>query len=144
MTTAPDTEARRLEDERGGVLPFIMLLLPALVAMAGLAFDGGMLFAGRREAHNVAAAAARAGVNDLFEPSIYAGEPVLAPSAPSTARNFAYAQGVTWASASALDVDLIEVTVQQQVDMLFLGMFGVGTQTVDGTAQSRVRAGVSG
>lgn len=134
----------RLRGDRGATSAFIMMLLPALVGLAGLAFDGGMLFTGRREAYNVAAAAARAGANDLFEPSIYAGNPELAGSAPGTAIGFANGQGVSSATATALGPQLLEVTVTQDVDMLFLGIFGIGTQTVTATAQSRVRSGVTG
>lgn len=135
---------QQLRSDRGSISPFILLLLPALAGLAGLAYDGGILFAARRDAANVAAAAARAGANDLYEPSIYAGDPELAPSAPSTAQAFAFSQGVSSASARSLDRDLIEVTVTQSVDMVFLRVVGIGTQTVSGSAQSRIREGVTG
>lgn len=128
-------------DERGGISPFIMILLPVLVGFAGLAYDGGLLFAGRREATNVAAAAARAGTNDLAEESIYAGSPELAPTAAATAESFALGQGATTAVARILAVDLVEVEVTREVDMVFLSIFGVQTQTVSAIADSRVRQG---
>ena len=130
--------------ERGSTGPFIMILLPALVGLVGLAYDGGLLFAGRREANNVAAAAARAGTNDLDEPSIYAGEPIMASSAPGTAESFAFAQGVDTASAYRVDDTLLEVEVTMQVELEFLGIVGLGTQTVTGEASSRVQPGVDG
>jgi Flp pilus assembly protein TadG len=135
-------EVRR--HERGSVGPFILLLMPALIGLAGLAYDGGMLFAGRREANILAAAAARAGTNDLDESSIYAGDPVMAGTAPGSAVNFAYSQGADTASASVLDPKLLKVTVTRQVDLLFLSMFGLGTQTVHGSGTSHVVPGVTG
>lgn len=140
----PSPRRERLRGDRGGVSAFIMMLLPGLVGLAGLAFDGGMLFAGRREANNVAAAAARAGANDLLESSIYLGDPILSPTAPATARSFAFSQGAVTALATPVAPDRIEVTVTRQVDMTFLGIFGVGTQTVTGNAEAKVRAGVTG
>ena len=136
--------AASIRSERGSISPFILLLLPALVGLAGLAYDGGNLFAARREAVNVAAAAARAGANDLDEASIYAGDPELAPSAIGTALAFAFGQGSDSASARQVDTDLLEVSVDRSVDMEFLGLFGIGSQTVSGTAQARVRDGVTG
>lgn len=136
--------SRRFRSDRGGISPFILVLLPALVGLAGLAYDGGNLFTGRREANTVAAAAARAGANDLLEASIYAGSPELAPSAASTATGFAFAQGASAASARRVDVDLIEVNVSWTVDMEFLGIFGVGAQTVSGSAQARALQGITG
>jgi Flp pilus assembly protein TadG len=135
---------RRFRAEDGSISPFILILLPALVGLAGLAYDGGNLFAARREANNVAAAAARAGANDLDEPSIYAGDPRLAPSATTTALSFAFAQGADSASARQVETDLIQVQVDRRVDMEFLGLFGIGTLTVNGEAQARALDGVTG
>lgn len=142
--TTTQRPERRCRGDRGGVSGFIMMILPALVGLAGLAYDGGQLFAERREAYNVAAAAARAGANDLVEDSIYLGDPILAPSAPSTAVGFAYGQGVATATANPLGPKRLQVTVTNQVDMTFLGIFGIGRQTVTGTAESRVRDAVVG
>lgn len=129
--------------ERGAVSPFIMILMPALVALAGLAYDGGMLFAGRREANILAAAAARAGTNDLDETSIYEGDPVMAASAPGSATGFAYAHGADTATATVIDPRHLEVVVTRQVNLTFLGIVGLGTQTVHGAGTSHVVPGVT-
>lgn len=133
-----------LASERGSISPFIVVLLPALVGLAGLAYDGGNLFAARRDATNVAAAAARAGANDLDETALYNGEARLAPSAIGTALGFAFAQGADTASARQVEVDLIHVQVTRQVDMEFLGLLGVGTLSVRGEGQARAVDGVTG
>lgn len=120
-----------------------MILLPALVGLAGLAYDGGMLFAGRREANNLAAASARAGTNDLYQPSIYAGDPVMAPTAAASAQAFGLSHGADTITPVKVNPTLMDVTVTMNVDVLFLGIFGIGSQTVTGHASSRVTPGVS-
>ncbi len=129
--------------ERGSVSPFILILMPALVGLAGLAYDGGMLFAGRREANILAAAAARAGTNDLDEASIYDGDPVMAGSAPGSATGFAYAHGADTANAIVIDPRHLKVEVTRQVDLTFLSVIGLGTQTVHGAGTSHVVPGVT-
>lgn len=133
-----------VQDDRGSIGPFIVVLFPALIALMGLAFDGGNMFAAGREANNVAAAAARAGANEVLESSIYAGDPELAPTAVPRARVFAHRQGATTASARAIEHDLLEVTVTQTVDMEFLSLFGIDSATVTGQSQARVRDAVVG
>lgn len=135
---------RALTDDRGGVAPLYMIMFAALVALAGLAYDGGNLFAARREANNVAAAAARAGANDLTEASIYAGDPELAPSAPGTAMSFAMLHGATTANASRVEHDLIQVRVTRTISYRFLPIVGLTQGTVSGEAEARVRDSVRG
>lgn len=129
---------RRARCDRGAVEPFILILLPAIIGLAGLAYDGGMIFAAKREAYNVASAAARAGANDIDVPSLYAGDPVLAPSAPATAAAFASGQGVTVVGAHLASDTEVEITVSQRVDMLLLGIAGVGSKTVEATAVAEI------
>jgi hypothetical protein len=58
-------------DERGQILVIVGLAMVALLAMAGLVADGGIAFANRRQAQNVADAASMAGTRiisvDRFE-----------------------------------------------------------------------------
>jgi len=57
--------------ERGAVDIWMLLMLSLLIAFAGFALDMGMLFNTRREATNVAAAAARAAANEVDPNSLY-------------------------------------------------------------------------
>lgn len=134
---------QRIGSEHGGVLVYVMLMLPALVALAGLAYDGGMLFHARRETVNVAAASARAGAADLDQGAyLWDQSLVLNPSAPATAENFALSLGVDSARASVStggtvsEVSLIEVTVTRTVTLTFLDAV-IGPQTIEGTATAR-------
>lgn len=128
-------EQRR--DERGATLVFYSVLFVGLAGFAGLAYDAGNLFAKRREAHNLASAAARAGANDVTEESVRAGRPEVAPSAASTAVQFVVAAGGR-GNASTTPPDLVEVTVELDVSFEFLGLFGISSATVDGASTARV------
>lgn len=123
--------------EQGGILPFVMVLAIGLVGFAGIAYDAGNLLANRREAHNIAAAAARAGAGDVTEESIRAQRPELARSAASTALAFVNAAGARGV-VTARPPDLVEVRVTIDVDLELLGLFGARTRTVTGRAIARV------
>ena len=132
-----------LRDERGAVSPMIVILIPTLVGLAGLTFDGGTMFAARREANNVAAAAARAGADVVTEDSLYLGLPELAPEAAGVATQFAMTAGMASARATALDGHIVEVHVSTSVEPVFLGILGIGSVSIDGTAKARVQSGVT-
>lgn len=134
----------RFASDRGALAPFFVIMFVALVGLAGVAFDAGNLFAARREANNIAAAAARAGANDLTEASIYAGDPALAPGAGATAMSFALVQGADTASARLIGSDGIEVTVTRTMGFRFLYVIGLNQATVTGRAEARARDSVSG
>ena len=56
----------------GQALPLVAAALPLLVTVVGLALDGGVVFAARRELQNVADAAARAGATEV-DPAAFSG-----------------------------------------------------------------------
>lgn len=127
----------RLGGEEGVVLPFLMVMLVGLVGLAGVAYDAGNLFAKRREAYNLAAAAARAGAGDVTEQSVREQQPRLAPSAAATALTFVRAGGAR-GSVATRPPDLVEVTVRMDVDLELMGLFGAARRTVEGSATARV------
>lgn len=122
----------------GGATPFVLVLLPALAGLGGLAYDGGMLFAAKREAYNVAAAAARAGANDIDVPSLYASNPVLSHTAPATAGSFASARGMNVRGVRLINEREIEITVSTSVSMTIWGVVGVPDQVVEATARAEM------
>jgi Flp pilus assembly protein TadG len=124
--------------DRGGATPFILVLLPALAGLGGLAYDGGMLFAAKREAYNVASAAARAGANDIDVPSLYASNPILSHTAPGTAGAFATAQGMNVRGVRLINEREIEITVSRSVSMTIWGVVGVPDQTIEATARAEM------
>lgn len=137
----PHRRAGWLLEERGSILPFYLILLPALFVLAGIAFDASMLLSAQREAYNIASSAAREGANDIDIDSIYQSRPVLAGSAPATAAASVTRQGGTPAGVSAT-LRTIEVRVEQQVDMLFLGIIGMDSRTISADATAEIEQAV--
>jgi len=74
-------------DQRGAISPFIVLLMVALLAMAGLVYDGGSALAAKRRAMTAAEQAARVGADALDPASLRDGTPTV-----STARAIAASQ----------------------------------------------------
>jgi len=67
----------RATGDDGQVTIFVVVLMVALLALAGLVLDGGRYFTAQRNARNTAAAAARAGAQGISEDSLRAaGAPV--------------------------------------------------------------------
>lgn len=129
----------RWGDDTGDTLPFILLLMPVLIAAVGLAYDGGSIFVAKREALNAASAAARSGAADITEESLYAGNPELAPSAGATAASFAAAEGYDAVGVSFNGSKTkVKVTVTQDVDMVFLTIVGLDSVTVEEESIARV------
>ena len=132
---------RRWRDERGSVTPFVVVMVVPMVMMAGLAYDGGRILAGRREAFDVAQNAALAGAQEIDGTAVRLGDTSLDPgAAEAAAEAYLAANGHTgWADATAEEVT---VTVTVQVDMQLLSAIGVGSKTVTGVGRSRLVRGV--
>ena len=64
---------RRLAEEDGMISAFVAVLAVAIVAVAGLAYDGGQIIRATAEARDVAGAAARAGGQQLATADVHAG-----------------------------------------------------------------------
>jgi hypothetical protein len=105
----------------------VVVITVALVMCAGLVFDGGRIVGARVTASDRAAAAARAGAQEI---AVMADGRVVidAARAASRAKAFLAANGVT----GHVDVagGRITVTLAQQVPMTLLRLAGVGTKTV--------------
>jgi Flp pilus assembly protein TadG len=70
-----------LRAEDGTISVFVAVLAIALVAVAGLAYDGGQIIAATAHARDVAGAAARAGTQQLATDQVHAGRAGLDPAA---------------------------------------------------------------
>ena len=133
----------RRYDDRGANGIFLVVIMLALVLMAGFAYDGGALFAARREANNVAAAAARSGANQVDQDSLYQGSPVLDEgAAEAAAQALVERSDATFVNADAEGIT-VEVTVSQSHNMLFLGLIGIDELTVTATSKARLRSAIT-
>jgi len=134
---------RQLRDDRGSVSTFVIVAFVALLALAGLVFDGGALLSARREAVNVAHGAARVGTQEIDEvASRQAGHPVMnRVAAVREAEAFLARKG--WDGDAVAYRDRVEVTVTRTEPMTILGAIGVGPRTVSATSSARPVFGVT-
>ncbi len=137
---------RRLhEDERGAAMVLVALWLVALVTVAGLVVDGGMLLAQRRALQNVADAAAAAGAMQLDESRYRAsgGSEVVLDRAAAHAAAAGYlaaedglAYTVTAGRAR------VAVDVERRAPTAFLRVIGLGHVSIRARASAEPRHGV--
>ncbi|CAN5859646.1 hypothetical protein BH23ACT10_BH23ACT10_29280 [soil metagenome] len=128
--------------ERGSISVFATVIALAMVLVAGLVLDGGRLLAARRQADDIAANAARAGAQAIDETSLRTGGTTVDPVAGADA--VAVHLAATPASGTArIAADTVTVDVTLTVDMLLLGLAGIGATTVSATRQARAVRGVT-
>jgi Flp pilus assembly protein TadG len=132
----------RTTRDGGQVTIFVVVLMVALLALAGLVLDGGRYFTAQRNARNTAAAAARAGAQGLSEDSLRtASAPVaLDPTdAYNRAEAFLDAAGAT--GTVEVGFDTVTVTVRGTVAPLLLGAVGVSDRAITATETAAAVAG---
>jgi len=124
------------------VAAFVVTFVAALILMAGLVLDGGLILAAKRRATNEAEAAARAGAQqvniDIYRSS---GRFVL-DSARARAAAVAYLAATGDRGTVRVGGDQVAVTVQLTQPMQILGVAGIGSQTVTGRGVARAERGV--
>jgi Flp pilus assembly protein TadG len=122
--------------QRGSVSVFVVVMIPALLAAAGLVLDGGRQLEARRSAHGAAQAAARAAVQGSDD------EVIQGVIDPDRALGRAQAElALQGASGSAQLVDgVVVVTVTSNVDYLILP----GGKSITETATADPEEGVNG
>jgi Flp pilus assembly protein TadG len=100
--------AVRLHSEDGTIVGFVAVLALALIAVAGLAFDGGQIVTTTARARDLAGAAARTGAQQIEAAELHAGRAHLDPAAAhAAATGFLTAAGVE----GIVTVDDTQVTV---------------------------------
>lgn len=109
----------RWAGEDGTVSAMVAVLTLALLACAGLAYDGGAIITASAAARDVAAGAARAGAQQVAPAAVHRGLPDLDPLlATDAAEAFLAAAGVT--GTVAVDGPTVTVTVQTSQPMRLL------------------------
>ena len=127
---------RRCSGQRGSVSVFVVVMVPALLAAAGLVLDGGRQLEARRSAHGAAQAAARAAVQGSDDEVI--GGAIDPDQALGRAQSELALRG---ASGSAILVDgKIVVTVTASVDYLILP----GGKSISESATADPQEGIEG
>ena len=110
---------RRFRSEDGTISAFVAVLTVALVAVAGLAYDGGQIIRATADARDLASAAARAGTQQLAIDQVHDGRAWLdAAAAEQAATDLLTATGTT-GDVQVTDTDVaVTVTVTQPMRLL--------------------------
>lgn len=132
-------------DERGQVLAWTVILLPVLLVLVGLVFDGGLLWVQYRRARWAADGAAVAAASEI-NPALYAqaGQVKLDPSrALGTAVYYGQGNNPNL-HLGAIYLQNNEVRVQGWVEVkpVFLSLFGVGAVRLQVTGRERPAWGI--
>jgi len=137
--------ARRGIGDEGQVTAFVVIMVTAIIFIAGLVLDGGNVLAAKRQAGDEAESAARAGAQalDIDAARSAANAHRLDPDAAAQAvQDYVSRTGHRVVGAPQVDCDTVTVTVAIDQPLYILGIGGLGTQTVLGTASARNERGV--
>lgn len=132
------TLERFVTDESGATLVFVALSAVAMVSMAALAIDVGMLFNARSEAQRAADSGALAGAQEFLYNGPLVAEPFARDSAISyatrnTIRHAAIVPGEVGVEVLPAD-RIVRVTVTRAIPTWFARIFGVDQVTVSAVA----------
>lgn len=131
-------------DESGQVSAFLVVFVSALILLAGLVVDGGVILAANRKAGAEAEAAARAGAS-VFDTNRYrSGGPLVLDPAGATraARDYIAGTGHS-GSVRVTGTDTVETEVTFSQPLVILGIIGIGPVSITGAGKARSRVGVS-
>ena len=126
----------------GSVSLFLVVAVLALFIAVGLVVDGGQKLRSTQRADDVAAEAARAGVQSVQPANTVRGQPAQAnpEAAISAARHYLSVAGV--AGTVTVTGGRVQVSTSISFTPAFLSLIGLGTQTVTGRASARLARGV--
>jgi Flp pilus assembly protein TadG len=157
LTRRPLVRSRFVNGENGQVLPFVLVALLGLLAIAGLAIDGARIFAAHRRLQAAADASATAGATALPDP-VQAVNLANAYSASPSAKNaldgmnsvattpVARCSSTGTAAGVPCDpvsnVNAITVTEQASVPLLFGGVLGFNSVSVTAKTTVLMRGGI--
>lgn len=133
---------RRPARQDGSVSLFLVVAVLALFIAVGLVVDGGQKLRSTQRADDVAAEAARAGVQSIQPANTVRGQPaqVNPEAAISAARHYLSVAGV--AGTVTVTGGRVQVSTSISFTPAFLSLIGLGTQTVTGRASARLARGV--
>ncbi|HEX3827261.1 MAG TPA: pilus assembly protein TadG-related protein [Sporichthyaceae bacterium] len=132
MTGSPRNLRNHARRDCGSATVFVVVLVPALLAMAGLVIDGGYALSARQQADTIAEQAARAGADQLAINTLRAGGPIrLNPAAARTAaENYLAETGHTGTAT----VSGVTVTVTVRIARRTAALSAIGINTVSATS----------
>ncbi len=132
--------------DEGSVTLFACVASVGLLAMLGLVVDGGVKVRALQQADRIAAEAARSGGQAIdVRAAINGSQPVLdATAARKAAQTYLKSAGVTGTVTVGDGGRALTVVVTSVSPTVFLGLVGVDSLTVSGTATVSLVRGVTG
>ncbi|WP_409328910.1 pilus assembly protein TadG-related protein [Trujillonella humicola] len=124
---------QQADAERGAISIFLVVLVPGLLLIIGLAVDGGAKVAATQRANAIADEAARAGGQALDVSAALAGQIQLDPAAAVAAAQDYLDRNDVQGAVTIVDGDTLQVTTTISEPTTFLGLIGISTLTVEGT-----------
>jgi Flp pilus assembly protein TadG len=132
--------------QRGQVIVWTAVMLPLFLSVIGLALDGGLVFAARREAQNAADAAARAGAMQIDERAYResGGTRVVLDlgRARATAAEYLAGYGTSLTASVAAEPEQLVVQVSRDVSTSFVRLVGISTVRIAASATGEPRHGI--
>lgn len=144
--SASTARASGRPDDAGTATAFVVFLAIALLAMAGLVVDGGLALNARQQVADDAEQAARAGaqrvdVLSLRQSGVVRIEPGAARQA---AQAFLGTRGYAGPDTAVVATDAaVTVSARRVVPTALLSLVGIGSFTVDASAQARAAVGIT-
>ena len=128
--------------EDGTIAAFVAVLAIALIAVAGLAYDGGQIVRATADARDLASAAARAGTQQLAIDQVHAGRAWLDPAAADQAASDYLATIGANGTVAVTDTDVaVTVTVTQPMRLLPLPDRQITVTAIASTSSDILEAG---
>ena len=134
------------DGERGQITVFVVVIMVALLAVAGLVYDGGRALAAKTTAIDIAQEAARAGAQQVNLAAFRATGQVVLDAAAAQAAAQAYLAGTGTGDTATVTVtgDTVTVAVSSVQPTVFLGLIGIRSLHVIGTATATAESGITG
>jgi Flp pilus assembly protein TadG len=125
---------------------FAVLAVVALVALAGLVYDGGQALAAKTTAIDIAQEAARAGAQQIDLADLrQSGKVVLnGPAARAAALAYVASAGNGDTASVTVTAQTVTVTITRVQPTAILGLIGIKTLTVTGSATADSESGLTG
>ena len=143
MNPRPPQLVRRPAGQDGSVSLFLVVAVVALFITVGLVVDGGQKLRSTQRADDVAAEAARAGVQSIQPANTVRGQPAqVNPGAAITAARH-YLSVARVDGTVTVTGGRVKVATSISFTPAFLSLIGLGTQTVTGRAEARLARGVN-
>ncbi|MFF3214156.1 hypothetical protein ACFYYB_26205 [Streptomyces sp. NPDC002886] len=141
----PSSPQRRLEGDRGGISVYTAIVTIALLAIVGLAIDGGGKLRATERADAVAMEAARAAGQAIDPASAIKGTGIrVDPEAAAVAAQAYLARAGSQGSTTlSTDRTQLTVTVRGTYTTKFLPIVGIGSMEVTGHGSARLLHGVT-